>query len=187
VHALWNIFSRYDRSVATVNWLMTYPPEPVNGVMISDYAHPEDVQGRTALGRLFGDAAGTSLREPGALREPTAWPAEWAERALAERHRERLIPSPTPSLPRWHGALGDLARGSLLVSRDQGLVSVALEVEAELHPDLLMILLQGIDRISHLPSEPEDESTWDRRTSSLPRNGCSPARPCSASTRTRTP
>jgi hypothetical protein len=49
VHALWNIFSHHGRSVATVNWLMSYPPEPVNGVMISDYAYPEEVRARMTL------------------------------------------------------------------------------------------------------------------------------------------
>jgi predicted AlkP superfamily phosphohydrolase/phosphomutase len=32
---------------------------------------------------------------------------------------------------------------------DQQLTSVTLEIEAALHPDLLMVLLQGIDRTSH--------------------------------------
>jgi hypothetical protein len=163
VHALWNIFSRHGRSIATVNWLMTYPPEPVNGVMISDYAYPEEVGAKIALGRTFASAGGGSLREPGALREPTAWPAEWVQRALAERHREPLISLADPfasiaGTKLWAG----LASASVLVSRDQGLVSAALEVEAELHPDLLMILLQGIDRISHSAfGTLEDESTWD--------------------------
>jgi hypothetical protein len=163
VHALWNIFSRHGRSVATVNWLMTYPPEPVNGVMISDYTYPEEVQARMTLGRTFASAAGGSLRQPDALREPTVWPAEWAQRALAERHREPLTPLADPFAPlagtaRW----AYLAQGSGLVSRDQGLVSAALEVEAELHPELLMILLQGIDRISHFAfGTLKDESDWD--------------------------
>jgi hypothetical protein len=56
----------------------------------------------------------------------------------------------------------DLASANQLVDRDQGLTSVALEVEAELHPDLLMILLQGIDRIWHsVFGAFEDEPTWD--------------------------
>jgi len=33
--AFWNILSDYDRSVAVVGWWMTYPAEPVNGVMVA--------------------------------------------------------------------------------------------------------------------------------------------------------
>jgi arylsulfatase A-like enzyme len=115
------------------------------------------------LGRAFAGAAGASLREQDALREPTAWPAEWAQRAIAERHRKPLIPLADPFAPLAGTKLwAELARVSLLASHDQGLVSAALEVEAELHPDLLMILLQGIDRISHFAfGTLEDESAWD--------------------------
>jgi len=33
--ALWNILSEYDRRVCVVGWWMTYPVEPVNGVMVA--------------------------------------------------------------------------------------------------------------------------------------------------------
>jgi hypothetical protein len=33
--------------------------------------------------------------------------------------------------------------------RDEQIASMGLEIESELHPDLLMVLFQGIDRISH--------------------------------------
>lgn len=39
--AIWNILSEYGKRVLIVNVPMTYPPEPVNGVMISGYLTPE--------------------------------------------------------------------------------------------------------------------------------------------------
>ncbi len=33
--ALWNILSEFDRRVAIVGWWMTYPVEPVNGIMVA--------------------------------------------------------------------------------------------------------------------------------------------------------
>ncbi len=39
-HALWNIASKAGMRVAVVNWWNTYPPEVVNGVMVSDHAKP---------------------------------------------------------------------------------------------------------------------------------------------------
>lgn len=149
-HALWNILSAHGMRVAVVNWLMTYPPEPVNGVMITDYAYPEEVSAKRALGQRFAKAAGGRLREAPELLAPTAYPEEWAARAVAERHRAPLIEVPDPFAALTNTTLWAwLARGSRVASRDQGLVSVALEVEAEIDPTLLMVLLQGIDRVSH--------------------------------------
>jgi len=36
--ALWNILSDAGKSVALVNWLVTYPPELINGVIVTDHA-----------------------------------------------------------------------------------------------------------------------------------------------------
>ncbi len=161
VHALWNIFNRHGRSVAIVNWLMTHPPEPVNGVMISDSLYPEEVGAKRTLSRTFAKAAGGSLRAPKPLRAPTTWPAEWAERALAERHREPLIPNPLPFASLEGESVEPLRSLSRMAERDSGLVSVALEIEAELGPDLMMVLLQGIDRVSHFTyGTIQDESDW---------------------------
>jgi predicted AlkP superfamily phosphohydrolase/phosphomutase len=38
--AIWNILSEYGKQVLVVNVPMTYPPEPVNGIMISGYTVP---------------------------------------------------------------------------------------------------------------------------------------------------
>jgi hypothetical protein len=112
---------------------------------------------------MFAGALGSSLRESDALREPTTWPAAWAQRVTPEQHREPLVAlaDPFPSLAgtrHW----SHLVNRSRIVSRDDGLVATALEVEAEVHPDLLMILLQGIDRVSHFTfGTLQDESQWD--------------------------
>src|SRR5579883_633056 len=38
--AIWNILSEYGKQVLVVNVPMTYPPEPVNGIMVSGYLTP---------------------------------------------------------------------------------------------------------------------------------------------------
>lgn len=38
--AIWNILSEYGKKVLVINISMTYPPEPVNGIMISGYMTP---------------------------------------------------------------------------------------------------------------------------------------------------
>src|SRR5438132_13025054 len=41
--AIWNILSEYDKQVLVVNVPATYPPEPVNGIMISGYMTPPNM------------------------------------------------------------------------------------------------------------------------------------------------
>lgn len=38
--AIWNILSEYGKQVLVVNVPMTYPPEPINGIMVSGYMTP---------------------------------------------------------------------------------------------------------------------------------------------------
>ncbi len=60
--AFWNILSDYGRSVAIVGWWLTYPAEPVNGVMVSQVNTLDQAdrrQGRAILkGRLVADLEG---------------------------------------------------------------------------------------------------------------------------------
>lgn len=39
--ALWNLLSEYNKQVIVANVPMTYPPEPVNGIMLSGYMAPD--------------------------------------------------------------------------------------------------------------------------------------------------
>ena len=38
--AIWNILSEYNKRVLVINVPITYPPEAVNGVMVSGYGTP---------------------------------------------------------------------------------------------------------------------------------------------------
>src|SRR5438552_19072221 len=40
--AIWNILSEYGKQVLVINVPMTYPPETVNGIMVSGYLTPGD-------------------------------------------------------------------------------------------------------------------------------------------------
>ncbi|MFQ5492260.1 MAG: alkaline phosphatase family protein [Phycisphaerae bacterium] len=60
--AIWNIASDYDQRVAVVGWWMTYPVEPINGVMVAqtNTAQQLDIAGGKQIwkGRLIQGAAG---------------------------------------------------------------------------------------------------------------------------------
>jgi len=139
-HALWNIASDAGLSVAVVNWWTTYPLESVRGVMVADHLLAREIQGRRNL-------TGAKAVEGG----PIVHPASWEERVQQLSQAEvPLTPIEDPFLDR--GALPDWTHPERLSERyenDEWITRIGLAVEAELHPDLLMVFLPGIDRISH--------------------------------------
>ncbi len=54
--AIWNILTDYQERVGVVGWWGTYPPEVVNGVIISDHASLMKNQMREAKGQLTPEA-----------------------------------------------------------------------------------------------------------------------------------
>jgi len=141
VHALWNIASDAGLSVGVVNWWNSYPPEAINGVIVSDHVLPSEIAGRRLL-------TGATAPE----RAPIIHPPEWAERVADALDDERpLTPIGDPfadgaALPGWMkpGRLSEHYRS------DEAITRIALDVEAGLRPDLLMVFLPGIDRVSHV-------------------------------------
>ncbi len=163
-HAVWNILSDAGKTVGVVNWLISHPPEMLKGVMISDHAIPGSINRRLAAIKIFVDAK--TRDDPGTVaaperRVPFAHPPEWVSRFAAHvGNEDPLTPIPNPfsvgdgqpnpfatkygkpaeGLPE---ALSDFFKEDALLAR------VALDVEAQLHPDLLMVYLPGVDRVSH--------------------------------------
>jgi hypothetical protein len=112
----------------------------VRGVIVSDHA----LHGRSAaLARETGAAA----PPPG----PTVFPPEWQARVDALQAGDAPIEGLSDplgdgsQLPDWMD-LEDLRR---FAPMDAALTAMAREIDRELRPDLLMVLLPGIDRVSH--------------------------------------
>lgn len=139
-HALWNIVSDAGRSVAVINWWTTYPLEKVRGVIVSDHLLAREIQGRRNL-------TGAPVVEAG----PIVYPEAWGDRVQAlSKAVEPLTDIADPFLDR--AGFPEWARPARLSQRyrdDEQVMRIALEIERELHPDLLMVLLPGIDRVSH--------------------------------------
>lgn len=139
-HALWNITSDAGLATVVINWWTTFPPEVVDGVMISDHLFVGELDRKRAL---FGAAAGPV----GA----TAYPEAWEPRALGlarDRGTFAELANPLAVLrpfPRWLAP--DAA--SEIFGVDNAVTQIALAVELELRPRLMMVLLPGIDRVSH--------------------------------------
>lgn len=167
VHALWNIASEAGLTVGVVNWWNTYPVEKVEGVLVSDHLIPMDFEGRQKM-------TGARVRDRG----PIVFPPEWEPRVealVAESGRVTAFEDPfadADAFPGWAGA----ERLSRRFENDEDVERIALALEAELRPDLLMVFLPGIDRICHVlwgalepiaayPKAPPSFSEEERRAS----------------------
>ncbi|MEE3331775.1 MAG: alkaline phosphatase family protein [Myxococcota bacterium] len=152
--ALWNIASAAGKTVGVVNWLMTQPPDVINGVMVSDHAVPGMTASRLPMAKdvavmRFGGANGKVHAPEIAI--AYAHPEEWVERSAALRDASSsLTDEPNPfDGPEWQGhPIFDFLRG---VYRDDELaLRTALEVQEATSPDLMMVYFPGVDRTSHL-------------------------------------
>ena len=140
IPALWNILSASGHSVGVVNWWTTYPPERVDGVMVSDHFFPEQI---SMIKRTFKDAR----KSTGALVHPESW-QERADAALADSTPLTRIGNPfegNDALPHWVNA--DVL--SRQFETDTEVTRVALALQADHRPDFMAVFLPGIDRISH--------------------------------------
>jgi predicted AlkP superfamily phosphohydrolase/phosphomutase len=140
VPAIWNILDAAGFSVGVVNFWNTYPPDRVKGVMISDHVLAREIAGRAMIAKAAAPEAGTTVH-----------PEEWADRIEALLDDETPLTSvPNPfvdneALPKWV-LVRDLVRR---YEEDAALGRIALAIEREVRPDLLMVLLPGVDRVSH--------------------------------------
>ncbi len=140
VHALWNIASSHRKKVAVVNFWNTFPPEKLNGIMVSDHLLASEIAG-------FVELLGTEATPSGSV----IYPEDWQDRLsplVADTSPVTAISNPFAKehpLPSW-ATRRDLAR---YFYEDGALTRIGMEIERVLEPDLLMILLPGVDRVSH--------------------------------------
>lgn len=154
VPAIWNILSETGLTVGVVNWLMSHPPERISGVMVSDHAGPDVLTRRIGLGgefarRLFPDAPGELVPSQNdmAFAEPAQWAARFADE-LARSDPLTDIEDPFANDGQRPENLV-LEYFSEIFLTDQAVTRTALEIEREQSPDLLMVYLPGVDRVSH--------------------------------------
>jgi predicted AlkP superfamily phosphohydrolase/phosphomutase len=153
--ALWNILSSSGLGVAVVNWLNTFPPEKIPGAMISDWALPGEQEAKEDLGATFAHVRfGKDLAapSPAVATAPVVYPAGWRER-VGEAYSRASAASPSAKPLRQLDSLPPWAERSILVDalrNDLAALEVALDVDATLSPDVLMLYLPGIDRWSHV-------------------------------------
>jgi arylsulfatase A-like enzyme len=162
VPALWNILGDAGRSVASVNWLITHPPESVEGVMVSDHVLPTFSAGKLRIARKFAarqmqtDTAATEIEiGDGGSELPSVAPERWRDtiterRASPRTHSEVTNPFETGEAIE-HAGLSALARMMWESFENDGVIAdLAIEIQSQMRPDLMLVYLPGIDRSSHL-------------------------------------
>jgi predicted AlkP superfamily phosphohydrolase/phosphomutase len=140
-HALWNIVSDAGLKVGVVNWWNTYPPEKIDGVMISDHLYPWQTEVRRRVLKAVKEDESS----------PIVFPESWRARVVAGLESDTPLTGisnlfeENESLPKW--VKTEYLAG--VFRSDTKVVKHALEVESAIDPDLLMVFLPGIDRVSH--------------------------------------
>lgn len=148
VHALWNIATDAGLSVGMVNWLVTYPPEPIRGVMLTDHALPGSEDNQRFMKETFTgkkDDEGIPSEAPKTM--PPAWAAKVEAAAVAAAEPLTHVPNPFTRDPLPMALFRD--KFSRYYTQDDTIARLALQIEEENEPDVLMVLFQGIDRTSH--------------------------------------
>ena len=139
VKALWNILSAADRKVGVVGWLMSWPAEPVNGFVVSDYIQYQAAQ----QGRL----------------ENRTFPPELYDGVAPLVHDWEAMPwdEVTPFLSQpYDPATGDstvtsrIAAIKWMVSGDRSFTDIAEKLGREQAWDFLAVYLRSMDTMGHL-------------------------------------
>jgi hypothetical protein len=165
--------------VGVVNWLITYPPDIIDGVMVSDHMLEADIEARKFMGEVFAEGAGWKFDAESVRKQEGSpvYPVEWLPKVqalLASTPKLTDVPNPFADgrpLPKS----ANREELSSFYVRDEQLTHVALEIEREVHPELMMVLLQGVDRVSHyLFGCLDDPSTYPKTFEATPEEiaGC---------------
>ena len=125
---LWTIASRSGRRVNVVGWYVTWPVEPVNGVMVSDRFVPQ------TLGKEVG---GTKAATPD---HPAVHPAELAPEL--EKLCTRADDFVDPDERAFHQTFN-------IYPVDASRVAIAEHLMRERPADLTMVYIWGVDPVQH--------------------------------------
>jgi len=145
VEALWNIASTAGRRPAVVGWWATWPPEPIDGFIVSDHS---------AYHFLFEE--GFTGGQP---EETTTHPPELAARIAPQLRRptDLAYDDLTPFVDVSHEEFSrsfdlsdDLGHFKWALATAQSYRDVGLQLWREERPDLQMVYIEGVDSTSHL-------------------------------------
>jgi len=145
VKALWNIAAEAGRRPAVVGWWATWPPETLNGIVVSDH---------TAYHFLFAEGFTGATTE-----EQTTHPPELAAKIapLLQRPTDltpdeiaRFVDVSSEEFSRPFDLSDDLGHFKWALATTKSYRDVGLELWKREEPDLTMVYIEGVDSTSHL-------------------------------------
>ncbi len=145
VKALWNITAAAGRRPAVVGWWATWPPETLNGIVVSDH---------TAYHFLFAEGFTGATTE-----EQTTHPPELAAKIapllqrptdLSQDEIARFVDVSAEEFSRPFDLSDDLGHFKWALATAKSYRDVGLELWKREEPDLTMVYIEGVDSTSHL-------------------------------------
>jgi len=145
VEALWNIAAEAGRRPAVVGWWATWPPEPLDGIIVSDH---------TAYHFLFAEGFTGAAAE-----EQTTHPPELAAEIAPLLRRPTdltydevagFVDVSPEEFSRPFDLSDDLGHFKWALATAKSYRDVGLELWKREQPDLEMVYIEGVDSTSHL-------------------------------------
>lgn len=152
VEALWTIASDQERSVATVGWWATWPPEQVRGSVVSDHVAYhflfEEGMNPDATSAV-DEGEGGAKTYPPELEERIA-PWLRTPRDLDASDLAAYVDVPPEELEKPFDFDNDLDHFRWALSTAESYRDVGLELWRADAPDLQLVYVEGVDSTSHL-------------------------------------
>ena len=147
VKALWNIATEAGRTVATVGWWATWPPEQVDGHVVSDHtAYHFLFEGAFTGGE--GDDSGDRTYPPDLFERLS--PLLRRPEDLGADELSPFVEVPTEELEAPFDFQNELAHFCWALATAKSYRDVGLTLWREERPDLELVYIEGVDSSSHL-------------------------------------
>ncbi|HXF59936.1 MAG TPA: alkaline phosphatase family protein [Candidatus Saccharimonadales bacterium] len=141
---IWKILGGLGRTVGVVGWWTTWPAQPVNGTLVTDYVQYSHSKWPTSGSRrTYPESLSTMVER--LRRRPES--VSWAEVF-------QFVPAfdTTRTTERRQAIVHDL---KWIYAADVTFYRVALELYRAKHPDFFTVYLRGVDEMSHLYWDPD--------------------------------
>jgi len=160
---IWQILGGLGRTVGVVGWWTTWPAQPVNGLLVSDYVQYDlGSWPRKDSRRTYPDSLDATVERLRRTPESVSW---------AEIFQFVPAIDTTNVTPKQEELVRNL---KWVYAADMTFYRVAMELYRQRHPDFFTVYFRGVDEISHLywdidlpgysnPPLTDAEMAWIRR------------------------